>query len=347
MAGVKVPALMAPIPLAALAAIAGVTTAVAHSGGLPFFELGVLFDAGPISLQWFGLIVASGVLLGASLARKYAERRGVHDDDMRAVTAWVVVTGFIGAHVFDVVAYEWDRLEKDPLLLLRLWEGISSYGGFIGGALGWSFYVWWKRLSWGLWADTTIVGLLPGFTIGRIGCTVVHDHIGRPTDLWTGTDYPRAEVVARLCDKEGCPDWVMELPGQVHRLHNLGMYELAYLIPVNVLILGLAFSKKRTPAGLLAILTGALYAPVRFFLEYMRPNETDPRYVGLTFAQWSSILAFAVAIYALVRVLRHGKPAPLAEELGPKEVGGRRTVGPRLSGKDLKELEKAPGTKKD
>jgi hypothetical protein len=65
------------------------------------------------------------------------------------------------------------------------------------------------------------------------------------------------------------------------------------------------------PAGFVTVLTGVLYAPVRFFLDFLRPEDTDPRYVGLTFAQWSSILAFGAAVYAASRILRSGAPADI------------------------------------
>ena len=63
-------------------------------------------------------------------------------------------------------------------------------------------------------------------------------------------------------------------------------------MPVNALVLWLAFrpgEKRLATRGLIAVLTGMLYAPVRFFLDFLRPEETDPRYLGLTFAQWASI----------------------------------------------------------
>jgi phosphatidylglycerol:prolipoprotein diacylglycerol transferase len=305
--------------------------------GVPFFELGHI-DLG-IKLQWFGILVASGVLLGVHIARKYGDRFAIDDDDMRGMTMWVVVSGFIGAHVFDVLMYQQEALKKDPLLLVMLWKGISSYGGFIGGAIGWYSFHAWKRLSTGLWADLTVIGLMIGFTIGRVGCTVVHDHMGRMTDFFLGTDYPKREIAER-----GLLDSYPAIRGlgndAIVRIHNLGMYELFYLIPVNALILWLAFRKKPLPAGLLAILLGLLYAPVRFFFEFLRLNETDPRYAGLTFAQWASLLAFAAAGWAFVHVLRHGKPATRAEDLAPKQIGGRRDGGPRLTAKDLKDLDR-------
>jgi phosphatidylglycerol:prolipoprotein diacylglycerol transferase len=279
---------------------------------LPFFHLGSL-DIG-IPIQAFGVIVAAGVLIGASLLRRYAEWHGVSDDHIRGVTGWITVTGFLGAHWFDVIAYQWDKLMKEPVLFIKIWDGISSYGGFIGGAMGFAMYVWWKRLPVRLFADIAIIGLLPAFSIGRIGCTVVSDHVGAFVDKtqWYAAlamDYPRdfnLEAVQQMVRQHppGGPD------DKYITLWNLGLVEFVYLVPVNLLILWLAFrSTKRTPAGFITVLTGVLYAPVRFFLDYLRPNDSDPRHLGLTFAQWASILAFGVAVYAATRILKGGKPA--------------------------------------
>src|SRR5436190_12390544 len=91
---------------------------------------------------------------------------------------------------------------------------------------------------------------------------------------------------------------------------NLGLVEFLYLIPVNALILWLAFRpSRRMPAGFIAVLAGILYGPVRFFLDYLRPENSDPRHFGLTFAQWASILAFGVSVYVAGRILKNGKPA--------------------------------------
>src|ERR1051326_5429642 len=111
---------------------------------LPFLKPPAPIDIG-VPIQSFGVIVAAGVLIGAALLRRYAEWHGVSDEHIRGLTGWITVTGFIGAHVFDVLAYQWHDLQQDPILFVELWKGISSYGGFIGGAAGFAFYVWWKR----------------------------------------------------------------------------------------------------------------------------------------------------------------------------------------------------------
>jgi phosphatidylglycerol---prolipoprotein diacylglyceryl transferase len=331
------------------------TASIAAS--LPYFHLGAI-DTGIIPIQSFGILVALGVLIGAALLRRYAEWHGVSDDHIRGLLTWVMVAGFLGAHWFDVIAYQWDKLDEpwhwwpaheiiqppsqaggaqihDGFLWLplRLWDGISSYGGFIGGSIGFAIYVWWKRLPVRLFADVTIAGLLPAFSIGRMGCSVVSDHIGAMVspDAWysfLAMDYPaygcKAGAIADCCRQAGpgCPDAVLgpiqELAqspnAQIVNDHllawNLGLTELLYLIPVNIVILYLAFRpSKRMNAGYITALTGLLYAPVRFFLDYLRPEDTDPRHYGLTFAQWASILAVAVAGYVLWRISKNGKPA--------------------------------------
>jgi hypothetical protein len=92
------------------------------------------------------------------------------------------------------------------------------------------------------------------------------------------------------------------------------------------------------PAGFVAVLTGILYAPVRFFLDFLRPETSDPRYVGLTFAQWASILAFGVSVFVAGRLLRNGKPAEMIAPTSREAQDKLRVV--------LKETEEAEEAEK-
>jgi phosphatidylglycerol:prolipoprotein diacylglycerol transferase len=228
--------------------------------------------------------------------RRYARRVGESAADTRSVVAWVAVTGLIGAHVFDVLFYRPGEAVAHPLTLLAIWTSISSYGGFVGGALGFAFITWRRKLVPARWADITMVGLLVAFSIGRAGCTVVHDHIGAETSSVIGVDYPRQTLAEHGVLGE------MHTDAPIIRAHNLGLEELLYLIPVNVLVLWLAL-RRRPPRGTIAALTTALYAPVRFGLEHWRLTSSDPLYGGLTFAQWCSIAVFLVAVIVGARIL--------------------------------------------
>src|SRR3954468_23530367 len=123
MAGVGSPRMYAAALL-----LAGTTTA--GTTGLPYFHLGALNIGIPI--QSFGVIVAAGVLIGAALLRRYAEWHGVSDEHIRGILGWITIAGFLGAHWFDVLAYEPHKLDeamgtwppsKWPVLL-RIWDGI-------------------------------------------------------------------------------------------------------------------------------------------------------------------------------------------------------------------------------
>ena len=318
---------------------------VAATAGFPFFHLGVLAHLGALEIQWFGAIVAVGVLIGASLLRRYAEWHGLSDYHIRHLLGWVTICGFIGAHEFDMIAYNWAHI-SDPIglwppshwpLPIRFWDGIASYGGFVGGAAGFAFYVWWKRLPPRLMADITIMGLLPAFSIGRIGCTVVSDHIGAAVD--PGKWYSFLAVNYPV--KDGFPQisqLVEQHPEVVHGGHvlawNLGLIEFLYLALICAIVLSLAFRPKHRPsAGFLTALTGALYTPVRFFLDFLRPEDTDPRHLGLTFAQWVSILAFGIAVYAIIRVMTHGEPAePVTETSGEAQRALRTLLTDKAAG---------------
>lgn len=260
--------------------------------GLPYVALPVI-DVG-VRIQLFGPIVVAGVLIGAEVMQRYGKRRGLSGPQLRSLLRYVIVSGLVGAHVFELLAYQPHRLAAEgPLVIFKVWDGISSFGGFLGGAIGQLVYLHRHRLAAGVVFDTTGVGLLVAFSIGRIGCTLVHDHVGRATDFVLGVDYPREVLAVHGLESA--------LPGQatVIRAHHLGMYELAWLMAVCVMILFVAFRRQnRFLSGQLAVITTLLYVPFRFGLEFLRRSTTDPRYAGLTFAQWGSIVAFTAAAAA-------------------------------------------------
>ena len=294
---------------------------------LPYKQIPAL-DLGPISLQPFGMLVATGVLVGAWLVRKHSEKLNLNEDHMRSMMAYVLVGGFLGAHLFDVLAYQPDKIADDPLLLVKVWAGISSYGGFLGGFIAFLIYLRVYKLPLPPYGDACVYGLTAGFTIGRIGCSVVSDHPGAQTDFWGGFDYPAGFVAnhPELYDP-GVPTAM--------RLHNLGLYEFVYLTVVCLVLYTVTI--KRRPHGFVAAFMGLAYAPVRFNLEFLRLSQTDPRYVGLTFAQWVSVAVFVAAAIYMVQIYRKsaGSPAlrgePLPDILGPgqKELARSGTAKAR------------------
>ena len=103
----------------------------------PFPDIPSIPIAGPIQLHPFGLLVATGILVGSWFSQRRARAVGVSIAEIRSGVAWGTVSGFVGAHLVAIGFYTPDRLKEDgPLLLLKVWDGISSFGGFLGAIVG-------------------------------------------------------------------------------------------------------------------------------------------------------------------------------------------------------------------
>jgi phosphatidylglycerol---prolipoprotein diacylglyceryl transferase len=167
-------------------------------------------------------------------------------------------------------------------VLLGFWNGMSSFGGFAGALLGLGFYYGWSRRPWLPAADLLAQGLVVGWVFGRLGCTLVHDHIGRPSEFLLAVRFPDGPR------------------------HDLGLYELLYTLVVLVPAVVVLNRRPRAPGTSVAVLA-LLYAPVRFLLDFLRQTDlpgADARYLGLTVAQYGCLVLAGIGIGLLVRIRR-------------------------------------------
>jgi phosphatidylglycerol:prolipoprotein diacylglycerol transferase len=226
---------------------------------------------GPISIHPFGVLAVVAILVGSWVTLHHARRLGVDEQVIRSALFWILVGGFIGAHLIAVLAYEPEKVAKDPLLLLKVWKGLSSTGGFLGALVGLLLFARVRRQPIGRIADVVALGLLPGWIFGRMGCYLAHDHPGVRSDFFLAVSYPGG---AR---------------------HDLGFYEMLFTA-LLFLVFELVRRVTRLP-GRVALLVAVAYAPIRFLLDFLR--AADRVYLGLTPAQYLCIAMFALALVAL------------------------------------------------
>lgn len=244
-----------------------------------FEVLGRVVEIGPWTVKPFGALVALGVYLGVMVAARIGRKRGIHPDAMSRFMFWVLGFAFVSGHVLDALFYHPERVWSDPLTLLRLWDGLSSFGGFVGATLGVFAFKWRFKVKRVLpFADTMAAAFPVGWTFGRMGCAVVHDHPGMRSDLWFAVAF---EGGGRF---------------------DLGLYEMVFAFIVAVACLILA--RKPKPPGFFLGFTMLVYAPVRFALDFLRaePGQiagADPRYLMLTPAQWASFVMVAAGFALL------------------------------------------------
>jgi phosphatidylglycerol:prolipoprotein diacylglycerol transferase len=245
------------------------------------FSFPILGDT--LSIQPFGVLVATGVLLGAWVAGKFAERNELDPVATGDLVTYAVVTGFILGYFLNGFLYERETFMealRNPSMFFNTWLGLSSYGGFFGGILGCFIWKWRTKKELLPYANAVCFGLPFGWLFGRLGCFVVHDHPGKVSDFFLAVD-----------------NYQFGQPPFQPR-HDLGLYEVIYSLLIIALFIGLERAKRR-PVGFYCVLLPIVYAPVRFFLDFLRATPLeggDVRYGGLTPAQWASFLMLGVGI---------------------------------------------------
>lgn len=246
---------------------------------IPYFELHVI-RIGGVSIAAFGLLVAIGVGVGVWFAQHRARVLGVPEGEMNAVIAWTLVGGFAFSHVLALLSA--DPSDTDPWRWLAFWNGMSSFGGFAGALLGLLAYFAIRGRASLVVAEIVIQAVTLGWLFGRLGCTLVHDHVGRLSR------FPLA----------------IRFPGGAR--HDLGFYEFLYTLLVLAPAIVWLNRRPRRP-GATACVIPLLYAPARFLGDFLRRDDlpgADLRYHGLTAAQYGCIALLGVGLYLARRLWR-------------------------------------------
>jgi phosphatidylglycerol:prolipoprotein diacylglycerol transferase len=236
-----------------------------------------------LRIEAFGILVCLGCIVGMHFAKKRAVEKHLDPRAIDDIAIWCcIVAGFAGAHLFHYLAYEPETFFKNPMIYFTHFRsGLSSFGGFFTAALAIAIYLWRRKLSYLKYGEAILFGLLPGWILGRMGCTTAHDHPGKFTDFFLGVKYP-----------EGVR-------------HDLGFYELIFTIVLTAVVYRLDKLNKNRPNGYYLSLSFISYGIVRFFLDYLRVD--DVRYAGLTPAQFACIGLTLYGTFLAVQI--SSKPA--------------------------------------
>jgi phosphatidylglycerol:prolipoprotein diacylglycerol transferase len=254
------------------------------------------------TLQIFGVLVATGVILGMRFCLRYAKAKDIDEFIVRDLMFWVLVVGFVVAHWVSVIFYFPDRVKENPWVLLMIWNGISSVGGFLGAFLGMVWYLRKMKQPILPYADVLSFGILIGFTLGRVGCSLVHDHPGLIVEAdtflavgpWPCHCGPGERPLPSCCSEAN----------EVYR-YDLGLMELIFDVALCLFVYRFYNWRKATP-GQMTGLVALGWGFARFWLDFLRETQSgrgvgtpDLRYFGLTTAQYLSIAIFLVGAWLL------------------------------------------------
>ena len=276
--------------------------------------------AGGAVITSFGVFMLLSFLTAGIFARAEFRRTGIDPDHAWDLLFMAMIGGVLGAKIYYALL-NYPRLVENPVGMLTDRGGMVWYGGFLGAT---ALVLWQVRrlqLPVGKVADGTAPTLAISYAVGRIGCFLVGDDYGRPTDSWVGIPFPEGtppttvESLERSFEITVDPALVEKF-GEVVPVHPTQLYEIALSTLIFLLLWRLRRGDRR--AGWLFMVWLTLAGLERFVVEFVRVK--DDRFFGiLSLAQMISLGLVAVGIAGVVRLSKDR----VAAETGAPPRSGR------------------------
>jgi phosphatidylglycerol---prolipoprotein diacylglyceryl transferase len=256
----------------------------------------ILVHLGPIALSWYGLAVMAAIAVGVWVTLREAGRVGLDANAVADLVPWVIVGGLVGARLLHVID-RWPDYAADPSRILAVQSGgLAILGAVLGGALAGGLVAWRRGLPVRRLFDAAAPGIILGQAIGRLGCLVTGDAVGRPTDGSWGIVYLNPGAMA---------------PGLGVAYQPVFLYEQIWAL----VIFGLLWASRRRLSGdgqLFALYLG-LYPAGKFALTFARTETVW--FWGLQEAQVLALGAMVVALAWAARGVRR-RPAARTAPIG-------------------------------
>jgi phosphatidylglycerol---prolipoprotein diacylglyceryl transferase len=251
----------------------------------------IALQMGPIAIRWYGLLIASAVLLGVFLTENLAQRRGIPLSDIEQLPLWLVPSAVVCARIYYVI-FQWPNYAQHPVQVFAIWEGgIAIHGAIIGGILAGLAFAKAKRISFWQLADVVAPSLALGQAIGRWGNFFNSEAYGAPTDLPWKLKIPATVVengYAIALRPQGSED--------IAYYHPTFLYESLWNLVVFSLLIWLFRQADRRlltlKAGTLFLVYLVAYSAGRVWIEALRTDSLMAG--GLKMAQVISLLGIAL-----------------------------------------------------
>lgn len=276
------------------------------------FTLGALnpiaFNLGGIQVHWYGIIIASAVVLATILAVQEAKRRRIDPDSIYDLILWALPVAIITARMYYVI-FEWGYYQNHVDEIVRVWDGgIAIYGALIGAGIVVYLFC---RANWiPVWLMLDIIApvLIMAQGIGRWGNFMNQEAFGRITSLTflQSLHLPHFIIQQMLIDG-------------AYRQPTF-LYESLWDILGFIVLMSLRHKKHLFKQGEVFLSYVIWYAFGRFFVEGMRTDSL--MLLGIRVSQWLSVILFIGAIGILVfrrKSMRERLPDYLeGNQLSPK-----------------------------
>ena len=247
-----------------------------------------IFHIGSLSVRWYGLLFASGFLIGYYIGEKMLKSENVNQKWIDSLFFYIIIATVVGARLGHVFFYGWEYYSQHPGEIIKVWHGgLASHGGALGILVALYIHsrVVTKRTM--LWTLDRIV--VPTALVGafiRTGNLMNSEIYGTQTELPWGFIFERnAELVAK---------------------HPTQIYEaLAYLLAFGILMYLYWQTKSKNRPGLILGVFFMMIFTARFLIEFIKEDqEAFEAGMALNMGQWLSIPFIVGGLFLIIRALQ-------------------------------------------
>ena len=256
---------------------------------------GVSFQHGTPLISSYGLMLMLAFLICNYLLKKHIVNKGYNGSIADDIIFYAAVGGIVGSKIYysieeGIGVFAQFSFIKDILFgfftfdfnlisisFSKFGSGLTFLGGLIGGMIAVTFYIKYKKLDWLKVSDWVAPYLILGHAIGRIGCFLVGDCYGKPTNLPWGMSFP------------------LGTPPTLKIVHPTQLYEVLTGLSI---FLYLIYKRERNHSYKGQIMYEYLFLAglARFCVEFLRIN---PRYfvdsINLSGSQFISLFMIIIS----------------------------------------------------
>ncbi len=247
-----------------------------------------IFQLGPFSVRWYGLLFASGFLIGYYIGERMLKSENVSQQWIDSAFFYIIIATVVGARLGHVFFYGWDYYSQNPGEILKVWHGgLSSHGGTIGIFV--AIYVYSKRVTkrsmfWILDRIVVPTALVAAFI--RMGNLMNSEIYGIETTLPWG--------------------FIFERNGETVAKHPTQLYEaFSYLITFVVITFMYWKTRAKNKEGLIFGVFFMFIFGSRFLIEFIKEDqEAFEAGMALNMGQWLSIPFVLFGLYLAIRAMK-------------------------------------------
>ncbi len=268
----------------------------------------ILVKIGPLTIRWYGLLIASAVLIGVTLSQYLAKRRNVNPELLGDLSIWLVIGAIPMARLYYVL-FQWPEYAQHPERIIAIWQGgIAIHGAIIGGVIAALIFAKLKRISFWQLADLVAPSLILGQAIGRWGNFFNSEAFGRPTNLPWKLYIPPVITLSNGEKRFPRPQEYANFD----YFHPTFLYESLWDVMVFALLITLFFrglaGKPRLKVGTISMVYLVAYSLGRLWIEGLR---TDSLMLGpLRIAQVVSLTGIALGLAGLAWLYLNKRSLP-------------------------------------